>query len=91
MYIISGELTPVTDAGKLVMRAGDSAVFKAGVADGHHPQNRSQALAVMLAVGTRRTAGDEANYSDIDLQALKGRAGYAHRDGMPYPAASQKS
>lgn len=30
---------------------------------------------------------DEASYPDVDLHALKGRTGYARRDGTPYPKA----
>lgn len=85
VYVLAGELVLVTDAGEEVLRAGDCAGFKAGVADGHHLQNRSAVEAVFLEVGTRLPENDEAWYPDIDLKALKGRAGYSHRDGRPYP------
>lgn len=85
VYIVAGEVVLVTEAGEEILRAGDCAGFKAGVADGHHLQNRSNAEAVFLEVGTRLTEHDEAWYPDIDLKALKGRAGYSHRDGSPYP------
>jgi uncharacterized cupin superfamily protein len=75
----------VTDAGEELLRAGDCAGFKAGVKDGHHLQNRSARDALVLEVVSRRVAEDEGEYPDIDLRALKGRAGYTHRDGTPYP------
>lgn len=86
LMVLAGEVVLVTDGGEEVLRAGDCAGFRAGDADGHHLQNRSQQEALVLEVGTRRTAEDEAWYPDIDLKALKGRAGFAHRDGRPYPA-----
>lgn len=86
VYVVAGEVVLVTDAGEELLRAGDCAGFPAGHADGHHLQNRSDREALVLEVGTRRPDDDEAFYPDIDLRALKGRAGYAHRDGEPYPA-----
>jgi uncharacterized cupin superfamily protein len=54
VYVLEGELVMVTSAGGEETRvAGSSAGFKAGVADGHHFQNRSAADAVFLAVGSR--------------------------------------
>jgi uncharacterized cupin superfamily protein len=38
----------------------------------------------LLEVGARRTTDDQVFYPDIDVQALKGRAGYAHKNGEPY-------
>jgi uncharacterized cupin superfamily protein len=84
VYIVEGEVVLVTDAGEEVLSAGDCAAFKAGVGDGHHLQNRSQRDVLVLEVGTRLPEEDEAFYPDIDLYALKGRAGYAHKDGTPY-------
>jgi len=91
VFILEGEAVLVTDAGEETLRAGDCAGFKAGVADGHHLQNRSAKDVLFLEVGTRRPEEDEAFYSDIDMQALKGRAGYTHRDGTPYPAARPRN
>lgn len=86
VYVVTGEVVLVTDAGEERLGAGDCAGFPAGAPDGHHLQNRSDRDALVLEVGARRTADDEAFYPDIDLRALKERAGYAHRDGAPYPA-----
>ncbi len=57
--------------------------FKAGIKDGHHLVNRSARQAVVLEIGSRKIE-DEGEYPDIDLRFLKGRKGYAHRDGTPY-------
>jgi uncharacterized cupin superfamily protein len=85
VLIVEGEVVLVTDVGEEILRVGDCAGFKAGVKDGHHLQNRSARDALVLEVGSRRIAEDEGEYPDIDLRALKGRAGYVHRDGTPYP------
>ena len=73
------------NAGEELLRGGDCAGFAAGAPDGHHLQNRSTRAATVLEIGTRRPEDDEAFYPDIDLHALKGSGGYAHRDGRPYP------
>lgn len=86
IYVVAGELTLVSNAGEQMLRAGDCAGFRAGDADGHHLQNRTAAVAVFLEVGARNPEADEVFYPDIDLHVLKGRAGYAHRDGTPYHA-----
>ena len=84
VYVLEGEVVLVTDAGEEVLRSGDCAGFPAGVPDGHHLQNRSTRAATVIEIGTRRPEDDEAFYPDIDLHALKGDGGYAHRDGRPY-------
>ena len=86
VFVVEGEVVLVTDAGEEILRTGDCAGFKAGIMDGHHLQNRSQHDAVLLEIGSRKTAEDEGEYSDIDLRFLKGHAGYARKDGTPYPA-----
>jgi uncharacterized cupin superfamily protein len=83
VYVLEGELVLVTDAGEEILRTGDCAGFKAGIEDGHHLQNRSGQAALVLEVGSRKT-DDEGEYSDIDLRFLKGRAGYARKNGAPF-------
>ncbi len=80
MYILEGEVVLVTDAGEETLRQGDCAGFKAGAPDGHHLQNRSQADAVLLEVGSRK-AEDAADYPDIDLRYSPD--GYTRKDGSP--------
>ncbi|MGH8291502.1 MAG: cupin domain-containing protein [Steroidobacteraceae bacterium] len=85
VYVISGEITLVTDGGDEMLRQGDAAGFKAGDSDGHCLQNRSTRDALVLEIGTR-IADDVGYYSDIDMVApADGRpAVYTHRDGIPY-------
>jgi uncharacterized cupin superfamily protein len=86
VYVLSGEVVLVTDGGEEVLRAGDSAGFRAGDTNGHCLQNRSTADARVLEIGTR-VPGDSAFYSDIDMVAPAGGqpALYTRRDGTPYP------
>ncbi len=88
IYVLSGEVTLMTDAGAELLRAGDCAGFKAGDTNGHCLQNLSSADATVLEVGTR-IAGDSATYSDIDMLAPSG-GGYTRKDGTPYPKATQR-
>ena len=84
VYILSGEVTLVTDDGEEVLRAGDCAAFPKNVANGHHMINRGQLMATYLEVGSR-SANDFCSYPDIDLQ-LDGKIGeFTHKDGTPYP------
>ena len=92
VFVLSGEVTLVTDGAEEVLRAGDSAGFKAGDPNGHCLQNRSTADAQILEIGTR--GGDsEGYYSDIDLHApANGKpAIYTKRDGTPYDNLERRS
>jgi uncharacterized cupin superfamily protein len=86
VYVLDGEVVLVTDAGEEVLRAGDCAGFKCGEPDGHCLQNRSQAKALMLEVGSRRDGEDACDYPDIDLRRFAGAQTYAHKDGTAYGA-----
>jgi uncharacterized cupin superfamily protein len=87
VFIVSGELVLIEDEGETVLRAGDSAGFKAGVQNGHHLVNRSGEAAVVLTVGSRDDA-DHGDYSDIDMRFLPGRysgsGGFVRKDGTRY-------
>ena len=83
VHVVAGEVVLVTDAGEQTLRAGDCAGFKAGDSSGHHLQNRSDAAAILLEVGSRDPA-DGTFYSDIDLQIPAGLDEFTHRDGTPY-------
>ncbi len=91
IFVVEGEIVLVTDSGTESLRAGECAGFKAGAADGHHLQNRSSRDAVVLEIGTRRPEEDEVSYPDIDLKALKGRSGYVHLSGAPYPGGKPRN
>ncbi|MBV9991444.1 MAG: cupin domain-containing protein [Alphaproteobacteria bacterium] len=82
VYVVSGEVTLVTDKGEEVLRAGDCAGFPANNGDGHQLINKSGAMAVCLEVGTR-TGNDVCTYSDIDM-VIGLRMGYTRKDGTPY-------
>ena len=89
VYILEGEVVLVTDAGEEVLRAGDCAGFKAGEADGHHLQNRTNTDAVLLEIGSRNPEGDSVDYPDIDLAIRAGTRAFLHQDGTPYPPRSR--
>src|SRR6266702_4992738 len=78
VYVLSGEVTLVTDSGDEVLRAGDAAGFKANDGDGHCLQNRSAHDVQVLEIGTR-VPESMSYYSDIDMMANAGS--YTHRDG----------
>jgi uncharacterized cupin superfamily protein len=97
VYVLSGEVVLVTDAGDETLRAGDSVGFKAGVRDGHCLQNRSPHDVVLLVVGSRddsfgmtrvETVCNTGEYPDIDMKfdagRYSGQGGFRHRDGTPY-------
>jgi uncharacterized cupin superfamily protein len=84
VYVLEGEVTLVEDDGETILKPGDAAGFKAGVANGHHLINRADRDAVYLEIGTR--AKDErVHYSDLDLIADRDETGarYKRRDGTP--------
>jgi uncharacterized cupin superfamily protein len=88
VYVVAGELVLVTDAGEQTLRAGDCAGFKAGDPIGHHLQNRSNADAIVLEVGSRNAA-DGTFYSDIDMLIRPHTDEFVHRDGTPYKTQAQ--
>ena len=88
VYVLSGEVTLVTDSGDEVLRTGDAAGFKANDGDGHCLQNRSAHDVQVLEIGTR-VPESMGYYSDIDMMVKPG-TGYTHRDGTPYPKAERR-
>jgi len=83
VIMLSGEAVLIEDAGETMMRAGDVAAWAAGVQNGHHLVNRSDADCVFIAIGSGDRDGGGA-YSDIDMKFEAD--GYFHKDGAPYPA-----
>lgn len=87
VYVLTGALTLVTDAGEETLEPGDCAGFPAGVKDGHVLQNRSEAPATILVVGSRDDR-DFGEYPDIDMKFLPGRygtgGGFTRKDGTPF-------
>ena len=85
VYVLSGEVILVTDAGEQTLSAGMCAGYPAGKRDAHHFVNRSAKPATYLEIGNR-TDGDNAFYPDDDLMwANDGNGEYgAHKDGRRY-------
>jgi uncharacterized cupin superfamily protein len=84
VYVLEGEVVLTTDSGEEILRAGDCAGFKAGVADGHYLRNDSSREAVVLEIGSRRPGEDNCTYPGIDLLILAKIGGFSHADGTPY-------
>ena len=82
--IIEGKLVLCENDGETVLRPGDAAGFKAGVANGHCLINRSGADAVYLEIGTRAER-EQAEYPDIDLRVRK------DENGMGYHAQIRRA
>ena len=85
VYVLSGELTLITDAGEQRIGAGECVAVPRNQPDGHHLINKSTADALYLEVGTRCDA-DECRYPDIDMFLKDGE--FRRRDGTPYPRRS---
>ena len=85
VYILEGEVVLCEDDGETILKPGDSAAWKAGVANGHCLINRSTRDAVFIEVGTRAPA-ERAHYSDIDMMVERGEKGarYTKKNGEPY-------
>ena len=86
VYVLSGAVVLVTDDGEQPMTTGDCVGFRAGVADGHKIENRSDGEAVLLEVGSRRPEVDAVEYPDDDLRVVPdgtGRRHFTRRDGTP--------
>jgi uncharacterized cupin superfamily protein len=85
IYVIEGEVTLVSDAGRQKLKRGMAAGFPAGQADGHQLVNETRKPVLYLEIGDR-TPGDGATYSEADLAAklVDGKWVFTHRDGSPY-------
>lgn len=83
LVMLSGEAVLVEDGGETVLRPGDVAAWPAGVRDGHHLQNRTEADCIFVVVSAGDRDADHGEYPDIDMKF--GPGGYARKDGTPYP------
>jgi uncharacterized cupin superfamily protein len=86
VYVLEGELTLIEDDGETLLRGGEAAGFKAGVANGHQLVNKSSGDAVYLEIGTRAER-ERAHYPDDDLAYEKnGKTfSFTRKSGEPYP------
>ncbi|SDF08592.1 Uncharacterized conserved protein, cupin superfamily [Celeribacter baekdonensis] len=65
VFVVTGEVQVIEGAETYVLRAGEAATFKAGVAKGHYLTNVSDQEARYLVIGTR-SMGDTVTYPDRD-------------------------
>jgi uncharacterized cupin superfamily protein len=85
VYVLSGEVVLREDDGETVLKPGDAAAWKAGVANGHCLVNRSDRDAVIIEVGSKAPR-ERAYYSDIDMM-VEGdgkTVRYSKKNGEPY-------
>jgi uncharacterized cupin superfamily protein len=88
-YVIEGEIVLVEDEGETILHASECAGWPAGVKNGHHLINRSDAIARFLIIGNRND-NDCGEYSDIDMAFARGRYSsgkkdiFRHKDGSPF-------
>lgn len=73
VYVLDGEIVAIEGRTETLLRAGDAATFKAGVAVGHCLHNRSDAPTRCLVVGTRAPV-DRITYPAHDRVCHRDRA-----------------
>jgi uncharacterized cupin superfamily protein len=79
VYVLAGEVVLIENT-ETVMRPGDAAAWPAGLPVGHCLENRSDADATYLVVGTRKMA-DVVHYPDAGLTlTITGRRHRVFRD-----------
>lgn len=86
VFVVSGELTLITDAGEQILTPGMVAGFPAGDSNGHHLINKGEETASYPEIGDRNPE-DEVFYPDIDLLYKindEGEHEFTNRDGLPY-------
>jgi len=88
VMVTQGAVVLVNDDGETELRAGDCAAFPAGVENGHHFLNRTDAEARFLVIGTC-AATETVYYSDVDMMVVDvdGVGTYTRKDGSPMPGA----
>ncbi|MEL7690465.1 cupin domain-containing protein [Citromicrobium bathyomarinum] len=84
LVMLSGEAVLVEETGETTVRPGDVVAWAAGVANGHHLQNRSDADCVFVAISAGPKDRDSGEYPDIDM--MFDAEGYARKDGTRYAA-----
>ena len=84
LVMLLGEAVLVEDEGETVIRPGDVVAWAAGVENGHHLQNRSNADCVFVAISAGSKDKDSGEYPDIDM--VFDAEGYARKDGTRYAA-----
>jgi len=85
VYVLSGEVVLITDAGEQTLTPGMCAGFPLGTQDGHQLVNRGTVPAVYLEVSNRDPA-DGAFYPDVDLQynGVDAEVKFTRKDGSRF-------
>jgi uncharacterized cupin superfamily protein len=85
VYMLEGEAVLVDDGGETVLKPGEAAGFKAGVANGHHLVNRSDRDVLYLEIGTR-SPRERSEYPDDDLRIVRDGKQFSitRKSGEPY-------
>jgi uncharacterized cupin superfamily protein len=85
VYVLEGEVVLCENEGETVLKPGDAAGWKAGIANGHCLVNRSTQDVIYLEIGTR-AKHERAQYPDIDLMVVRDDNGmrYTHKSGESY-------
>lgn len=85
IYVLSGELTLITNAGEQLLRPSMAAGFPHGDRNGHCLVNNSGAPATYLEIGTR-LKDDDVDYPDVDMKGEKrdGHYRFLHKNGEPF-------
>ena len=82
VVMLSGEAVLVEEEGETVLRAGDIAAFRKGVASGHQLVNRSDADCSFVAIG--KPAMGHCHYPDIDMHIHGVTGHFMRKDGTAY-------
>jgi uncharacterized cupin superfamily protein len=85
IYVLEGEVTLVTDAGRQKLVPGMAAGFPAGKANGHQLVNETEKPVLYLEIGDR-TPDDSASYPDVDLavRMVEGKWVFTRKDGSSF-------
>jgi len=85
IYVLSGELVLITDAGEQTLRPGMCVGFPLDTQDGHQLVNRGSQDAVYLEV-SNRDPRDGAHYPDVDLlfHGVSAAVKFTRKDGSQF-------
>lgn len=82
IYVLEGEITVIEGGREYTLGPGDCATFKAGVEVGHTVENRSDAPARFLELGTR-DENERAFYPGLDMRFRRAAASpFETREGV---------
>ena len=82
VVLLTGQAVLIEEGEETLLRAGDCAAFRKGVANGHQLVNRSGEDCVFIAVG--KVATTDCHYPDIDLRLDAASGRFVHKDGASY-------